>query len=162
MSMMLTYKVSHNSILNTEPAVLGLEMLLLLTWANPVCQDDGNAEENWPKAQDVSKAVKLLKGWYLAENVIKAAQGRLIDWKLMWRNPQPNWVSPKGRILQIGDCAHSFLPTSASGGTMAFEDSFSIATCLEVAGKENIPTALRAHNKMRYVLFLDQLLIGST
>lgn len=69
----------------------------------------------------------------------------------MWRDPQPCWVSPIGRVVQIGDAAHPFLPTSASGGTMAMEDAFSLAACLHVAGKDNICIATKVHNHLRYV-----------
>lgn len=68
----------------------------------------------------------------------------------MWRNPQPKWTSPKGRVVQIGDSAHAFLPTSGSGATMALEDAFSLATCLELSGKANAPLGTKVHNILRY------------
>lgn len=84
--------------------------------------------------------------------LIKATpDNTVLDWKLMWRNPQPQWTSPLGRVVQIGDAAHPFLPTSASGGTMAMEDAFSLAACLQVAGKEDVGLAAKVHNKLRYV-----------
>lgn len=72
----------------------------------------------------------------------------------MWRDPQDKWVSPRGRVVQIGDAAHSFLPTSGAGGTMAMEDAFSLASCLQLAGKNNVPLALRVHNKLRYRTYI--------
>ncbi len=75
----------------------------------------------------------------------------VIDWKLMWRNPQPKWISPMGRVAQIGDAAHSLLPTSASGATMAMEDGFTLAACLHISGKDKIPLAVQVYNKLRYV-----------
>ncbi len=73
------------------------------------------------------------------------------DWKLMWRNPQPKWVSPMGRIAQIGDAAHTLLPTSASGATMAMEDGITLAACLQVSGKDDVPLAAWVYNKLRSV-----------
>jgi 2-polyprenyl-6-methoxyphenol hydroxylase-like FAD-dependent oxidoreductase len=67
----------------------------------------------------------------------------------MWRDPQPWWVSPIGRVVQIGDSAHPFLPTSASGETMAMEEEFSLAACLQLAGKNNACLATKVHNHMR-------------
>jgi 2-polyprenyl-6-methoxyphenol hydroxylase-like FAD-dependent oxidoreductase len=67
----------------------------------------------------------------------------------MWRDPQPRWVSPTGRVIQIGDSAHPFLPTSASGGTMAMEDAFSLAACLQIAGKKDACLATKVHNHLR-------------
>lgn len=82
--------------------------------------------------------------------LIKATPYRtVLDWKLMWRNPQSQWASPGGRVIQIGDAAHPFLPTSASGGTMAMEDAYSLAACLSIAGKENLSLATKVHNHLR-------------
>jgi 2-polyprenyl-6-methoxyphenol hydroxylase-like FAD-dependent oxidoreductase len=73
----------------------------------------------------------------------------VVDYKIMWRNPNPKWVSDGGLILQLGDSAHSFLPTSANGATQAMEDGISIAACLKLAGKNNISLATRLHTTLR-------------
>lgn len=89
-------------------------------------------------------------GWSEDLRALVRASNNIVDWRLMMRNPQDNWVSPKGRIVQIGDAAHAFLPTSANGATQALEDGVSLATCLRLAGgKEGIPTATRVHNALR-------------
>ncbi len=56
-----------------------------------------------------------------------------------------------GRIAQIGDAAHTLLPTSASGATMAMEDGITLAACLQVSGKDDVPLAARVYNKLRSV-----------
>ena len=68
----------------------------------------------------------------------------------MWRNPQLNWTSPAGRVIQLGDAAHTFLRTTGNGGTQAIEDAVSLAACLDIAGKDNIPSAVRVHNLLRF------------
>jgi hypothetical protein len=95
-----------------------------------------------------------VQGWdpYVTELIKATPENTVLDWKLMWRNPQPQWTSPLGRVVQIGDAAHPFLPTSASGGTMAMEDAFSLAACLQVARREDVCLATKVHNKLRYVL----------
>ena len=75
----------------------------------------------------------------------------VVDYKIMWRNPNPKWVSPGGLIVQLGDSAHSFLPTSANGATQAMEDGISLAACLKLAGKNNIVLATRVHTALRSV-----------
>jgi 2-polyprenyl-6-methoxyphenol hydroxylase-like FAD-dependent oxidoreductase len=67
------------------------------------------------------------------------------------RNPNRKWVSKHGRVVQVGDSAHPFLPTSANGATQALEDSITLATCLRVAdtGLEGVPMACRVYNKLR-------------
>ena len=74
---------------------------------------------------------------------------RIVDWKLMWRNPNPTWTSPGKLIIQIGDAAHSFLPTSANGATQSLEDGMSLASCLQLGGKHNIALSTTVHNHLR-------------
>ena len=73
----------------------------------------------------------------------------VVDYRLLWRDPNPKWASDGGLILQLGDSAHSFLPTSANGATQAMEDGISIAACLRLAGKHNVALATRIHTEMR-------------
>ena len=51
----------------------------------------------------------------------------------------------------MGDSAHTFLPTSIQGAGQAIEDAATVAICLQLAGKDQIPTALRTSQKMRYI-----------
>ena len=73
----------------------------------------------------------------------------IINFELLWRDPQPSWASPGGRVIQIGDSAHSYLPSSGNGATQAIEDAVSLASCLQIGGKENVSQAVRAHLRMR-------------
>ena len=69
----------------------------------------------------------------------------------MWRDPQPLWTSPAGRVVQLGDAAHTFLPSSGNGGTQAIEDAVSLATCISLAGdRARLPEATRVHNLLRF------------
>ena len=81
----------------------------------------------------------------------------------MWRDPQPKWTSPKGHVIQLGDTAHTFLPSSGSGATQAIEDSISLATCIAIAGKDHIPDATRVHNLLRFqrISFLQAMGIAN-
>lgn len=72
-----------------------------------------------------------------------------MDWKLLWRDPQPGWASPLGRVVQAGDSAHTFLPSSGSGVNQGIEDAVSIATCLELGGNLKTGAWARVHNKLR-------------
>jgi 2-polyprenyl-6-methoxyphenol hydroxylase-like FAD-dependent oxidoreductase len=83
--------------------------------------------------------------------IIRATpQDKLVDWKLVYRDPLPTWISPKARIALLGDAAHPFLPTSIQGASQAMEDGVTLAVCLELAGKVNVPDAVRAYEKIRY------------
>ncbi|KAM3421293.1 hypothetical protein BST61_g1694 [Cercospora zeina] len=73
----------------------------------------------------------------------------IVAWPLNPRNPSARWYSPGARVLQVGDSAHSFLPTSGNGATQAIEDAITIATCLSHAGQNDIATAVKVHNLLR-------------
>ncbi|KAM7202639.1 6-hydroxynicotinate 3-monooxygenase [Naviculisporaceae sp. PSN 640] len=114
--------------------------------------DDGNIEESWQFPGKPEEALKYLDGWCpLVHELVKSTpEGRLIDHKLVYRDPLPTFISPKARIALIGDSAHPFLPTSIQGASQSIEDGVVLATCLELSGKGNIPRALRAFEKLRY------------
>ncbi|CAG7941447.1 unnamed protein product [Penicillium salamii] len=123
-----------------------------ICWLLTRREDSEATEEDWSKTTSIDKALKAVEGWEpFVTELIKATPNRtVLDWKLMWRNPQSQWASPGGRVIQIGDAAHPFLPTSASGGTMAMEDAYSLAACLSIAGKENLSLATKVHNHLRF------------
>ncbi|KAF3760042.1 FAD/NAD(P)-binding domain-containing protein [Cryphonectria parasitica EP155] len=118
-------------------------------------ETDDTAEEAWSATCDASNALPFVpveEGWHPAVSALvrSTPNNRCINWKLVWRSPHPDWTSTGGRIQLIGDAAHPFVPTSGSGAVMAIEDAYSLSTCLSLAGKDNIPLALRAHTKMRF------------
>ncbi|KAJ4392475.1 hypothetical protein N0V85_007022 [Neurospora sp. IMI 360204] len=124
--------------------------------------DDGNIEESWQFPGKPEEALTYLEGWCpVVRELVKATPpGRLIDHKLVYREPLPTFVSPKGRIALIGDAAHPFLPTSIQGASQSIEDGVVVASCLELAYRGNkagemakkqvVPTALKAYEKLRY------------
>jgi len=86
----------------------------------------------------------------LLRHVVKATPpGLLVDFRIMWRDPQPKWASDGGRVIQLGDAAHTFHPSSGNGGTQAVEDAISLAKCLSIAGKDNLQWATRVSNLLR-------------
>jgi len=115
-------------------------------------KDERNVNEGWAEPGNHEDACKLLAGWAPEVHAIvrMTPPERLVDWKLVYRDPLPTWVSPKGKIALIGDAAHPFLPTSIQGASQAMEDGSCIAVCLELAGKEHVGDALRAYEKIRY------------
>ncbi|KAF2093557.1 salicylate hydroxylase [Rhizodiscina lignyota] len=115
-------------------------------------QDTRDVEESWQAPGDVEDACRVLEGWSPVVHAIARATPpeTLVDWKLVYRDPLPTWISPKSRIALIGDAAHPFLPTSIQGASQAMEDGVTVAICLELSGKGHERTALRAFEKMRY------------
>ncbi|KAI1276822.1 hypothetical protein F5Y07DRAFT_122416 [Xylaria sp. FL0933] len=114
--------------------------------------DEHNIDESWSFPGKLSEVKEAIKDWdpMCHRIVSKTPEEMLVDWKLVYRDPLPTWVSPKARILLLGDSAHPFLPTSAQGATQALEDGVCIAVCLRKGGKQNVPISVRAHEKIRY------------
>ncbi|KAF2709907.1 FAD/NAD(P)-binding domain-containing protein [Pleomassaria siparia CBS 279.74] len=121
-------------------------------------RDEADITESWSFPGKLKDVLKVLQGWdpTCTKIVSKTPEDVLVDWKLVYRDPLPNWVSGygsapgHGRICLLGDAAHPFLPTSAQGATQALEDGVAIAILLRQAGKGNIRGALRAYQEIRY------------
>jgi 2-polyprenyl-6-methoxyphenol hydroxylase-like FAD-dependent oxidoreductase len=121
-------------------------------------RDAHDIDESWSFPGKLSEVKALLANWdpMCTKIISKTPEEKLVDWKLVYRDPLPTWVSGYGnatgygRICLLGDAAHPFLPTSAQGATQALEDGVTIAITLRKAGKGNIKGALRAYQDIRY------------
>lgn len=104
-------------------------------------------KESWHhtvSSEDVIRTLRETTGWGEAvEAMVKATPpDHIVHWPLIFHNPQPRWLSLAGRVIQVGDAAHPFLPTSGNGATQAIEDAVTIAERSKQAGQANIPTAV--------------------
>ncbi|KAJ5659885.1 hypothetical protein N7507_006336 [Penicillium longicatenatum] len=141
----LTYPVQHKAPCDS--------------WHNPTnikFQNQEHSMESWSNLVDpetVLQTTSTIEGWpeYANQLIQATPKDQIHDFKLMGREPQPCWTSSTGRVVQIGDTAHTFLPSSGNGATQGMEDAVSLATCLQVAGKDNVHWATRVHNKLRFV-----------
>ena len=115
-------------------------------------QDTADIKESWNYPGNVDDALKLVEGWdeRVAAIIRTTPPEKLVDWKLVYRVAIKSWSSPQGRIVLIGDAAHPFLPTSAQGASQAVEDAVTLAICLDLAGREKIPEAVRALERIRF------------
>ncbi|KAL8287413.1 hypothetical protein RQP46_003271 [Phenoliferia psychrophenolica] len=116
--------------------------------------DKEDISESWMLPGNPDDALAVVKDWdpVVAAVISTTPPGSLIDWKLVFRDPLPHWVSTGGRIAVMGDAAHPFLPTSQQGASQAVEDGVTIARCLLLAKERNQPItlALPAYEKLRY------------
>ncbi|KAK8117031.1 uncharacterized protein PG998_005312 [Apiospora kogelbergensis] len=137
----------------------GLHMTMMrtedtMTWGM-THKDTGTAAESWYANVDpaaVMDFVSTIPSFPpFAKRLVQATpKDAIVDWKIMWRNPQPRTVSPLGRVVQVGDAAHTLLPSSMNGANQALEDAIYLATCLELGGKENVHGSTQVHNKLRF------------
>nr|UYO77196.1 FAD-dependent monooxygenase [Trichoderma balearicum] len=130
-----------------------------LTPRNSFLLDGSNdPTESWEPDVDPEEVLKVLQrvpDWDPAiQGLIRSApRGSIIHWPLLWRNLRPEWTSKGGRIVQLGDCAHSSVPASAAGATLALEDAVTLATCLQLAstgGTGGAPLGAKVYNLLRY------------
>ncbi|KAK7551419.1 putative monooxygenase [Phyllosticta citricarpa] len=114
--------------------------------------DEADIEESWSTPGKIEDVIRTLDGWSpIVHALVKATPpDRLVDWKLVYRDALPKWVSPRRRIALLGDSAHPFLPTSIQGASQAMEDGVTVAICLELSGKNNVQEALLAYERIRY------------
>jgi 2-polyprenyl-6-methoxyphenol hydroxylase-like FAD-dependent oxidoreductase len=116
-------------------------------------KDEADIDESWSFPGKLEDVYKVFEGWDpLCKKIAsKTPESALVDWKLVYRDPLPTWISPERRTALLGDSAHPFLPTSAQGATQSMEDGVTIAVCLRKAGKENVREAVKAYMDIRYV-----------
>jgi len=115
-------------------------------------KDDADIAESWQFPGSREQALECVKGWdpVVTELISATPPDRLFDYKLVFRDPLPTFVSPKKRIILIGDAAHPFLPTSIQGASQAMEDGAVMAACLDVAGKDHVTEGVQVWEKIRY------------
>ncbi|KAK8113254.1 FAD/NAD(P)-binding domain-containing protein [Apiospora sp. TS-2023a] len=121
----------------------------------------GDERESWNhtvEAEDVLEkiddSVHCAEGWApIFKDLVRITPPRtIVNFELFWRNPQASWCSPTARIIQIGDSAHSYMPSSGNGATQAIEDAVSLASCLQLGGnRDKVPDAVRAHIYFRFL-----------
>ena len=121
-------------------------------------QDEADIDESWSFPGNLEDAYKVIEGWDPLCKAIIEKTPSIVDWKLVYRDPLPSWVSNKGRIALLGDSAHPFLPTSVQGATQAMEDGVVLAVCLSKGGMANVPNAVRAYQEIRYALLFRNLI----
>ena len=115
-------------------------------------KDEHDIDESWSFPGKLEDVYKVMEDWDpLCKRIVsKTPESCLVDWKLVYRDPLPTWISKGRRIALLGDSAHPFLPTSAQGATQAMEDGVTIAVCLRKAGKGKVQEAVEAYQEIRY------------
>ncbi|KAL1981062.1 hypothetical protein VTN96DRAFT_3127 [Rasamsonia emersonii] len=127
-------------------------------------KDEADIEDSWSTPGRIEDCLKVVEGWDpVVQEIVKATPPEyLVDWKLVYRDPLPTWISPKQRIALIGDAAHPFLPTSIQGASQSMEDGVTLAVCLEKSGRAKVQEALRAYERIRYERVLKAQKTGET
>lgn len=73
-------------------------------------RDTSDIPESYSLPGSISSVLAVVDGWDPRCRAIIEKAPSCVDWKLVYRDPLPTWVSAGGRIVLIGDAAHPFLP----------------------------------------------------
>ncbi|KAB8232043.1 FAD-dependent oxidoreductase [Aspergillus alliaceus] len=106
-----------------------------------------------PPTPEVDGMIHLIRDWpmrgQIESTIRKTLAKNVMHYPLLIREALSNWRSKGGRMVIIGDAAHPFLPVSGQGAAQAIEDAAVLAITLHLAGKEEVPLALHALEKIR-------------
>ncbi len=86
-------------------------------------------DESWTTPDDPTNLRRAFAGWDGAAGALLAAVDRCFLWGLFDHAPLPRWTD--GRLALLGDACHPMLPFLAQGATMALEDAYVLAACLD-------------------------------
>jgi salicylate hydroxylase len=103
------------------------------------------AAEGWTAPDDPMSLRRAFAGWGGAAGALIAAVEECWLWGLFDHAPLPRWAF--GRLALLGDACHPMLPFLAQGATMALEDAWVLADCLDRA--EEPERGLRAYEAAR-------------
>ncbi|KAJ5192840.1 hypothetical protein N7449_008982 [Penicillium cf. viridicatum] len=113
-----------------------------------------DVSEPWLQVSDVTKALEHISKWGVKDRLepimASTPKGKCFDHLVLTMDPLPSWVSPKNRMMLLGDAAHPLLPNTGQGANQAIEDGATVAICLKLAGKSQVTTGLRVAEKLRY------------
>ena len=79
----------------------------ILTFAS---RDDADIEESWSFPGKIEDVLKVVEDYDPRCAAIWKKADECVDWKLVYRDPLPKWISKEARLALIGDAAHPFLP----------------------------------------------------
>ncbi|MEP3891809.1 MAG: FAD-dependent monooxygenase [Hellea sp.] len=104
-------------------------------------------EESWSHPGDMTELLAAFAGWDSRVTDLLDACETCFLWGLFDHPPLTGWT--KGRTALLGDAAHPMLPFMAQGASMAIEDGWVLAQCIDRL-KDNLQIALKTYEKARY------------
>ncbi|TFK39649.1 hypothetical protein BDQ12DRAFT_682150 [Crucibulum laeve] len=125
-------------------------------------RDTSDIPESYSLPGSKPDVLRIVRDWDPRCAAVLSKAPHFVDWKLVYRDPLPTWISKGGRVLLVGDAAHPFLPTSIQGASQAIEDGVALAVTLQLAGKRKVPLAVKAWEHIRYERVRLAQLIGES
>jgi salicylate hydroxylase len=105
------------------------------------------AEESWTAPGDLKALAAEYAGWDDPVLETIGALDHTFRWGIYDRAPLPYWST--GRMTLLGDAAHPMVPHLGQGAAQAIEDGFTLAVLLESAKRQDVPSRLKAYERLR-------------
>ena len=77
-------------------------------------RDEADIEESWSFPGKMEDVLKVVEGYEPRCAAVLSKADSCVDWKLVYRDPLPKWITKGARLCLIGDAAHPFLPYVAN------------------------------------------------
>ncbi|KAJ5116043.1 hypothetical protein N7456_000391 [Penicillium angulare] len=131
---------------------IGKNVLVMIgTGRNGKDIDDPTETERY-EAADVDEALRQISHWPVYDKIAtvigKMPERTCYKHRLFISDPINEWVSPKGRMIMVGDAAHPMVPTLGQGASQAVEDSAVVAICLQLCAGD-VSMGLKAAQAIR-------------
>lgn len=127
----MRYKVRNDTLLNC----LG------------VVKSDEWKEEGWNVEVEKRELLSHFADWHrdIRSVISNMADGQVFKWALLHKGALPSFVN--GRVVLVGDAAHTISPFLGQGASMAIEDALSLARCHTAF--RDVRNAHAAYDRMR-------------
>ena len=90
-----------------------------------------DTKESWTQVCSKMEVENDFEGFDdYVQNIIKDMPDPSSKWRLNYREPLNQWAWMGGKVVMMGDAAHSMLPHQGAGAGQACEDSYVLARCM--------------------------------
>jgi salicylate hydroxylase len=105
-----------------------LNIVAFVTKAESEVED---TRESWTATCSRSDVEKDFAGFEeTVQHIIRQMPDPSSKWRLNYREPLDQWVHLNGKVVLVGDAAHSMMPHQGAGAGQAIEDAWILAQCL--------------------------------
>ena len=91
----------------------------------------GEAKESWVSTTKREEVQRQYAGWDpVVQKIIECMDDEPGCWAVFERRPYDRWVFDEGKVVLLGDAAHSMQPHQGQGGSQSIEDAYVLARSL--------------------------------
>ncbi len=106
-----------------------------------------SSNDTWRVPTTTEEALSYFEGWHPAVTEIIGSVPHSERWGLFRMEPIPTWR--RGRVVLLGDAAHTMLPHHGQGANLSIEDAYVLARLLTAEGGDAIEDRLQQYELLR-------------